>query len=117
MKNAINPEMKEKIRRVIRSVCVSEGINLFIATAEPVRVLFIINRVTKLNVITIVFIAPRSIIKLFFDCSTSSEPITAACPDPIPGRNEQSGAEMDAPKMDLKKSFFVGITSFNLHIF
>lgn len=60
----------------------------------------------KLKPITIVFIPPTNTKKPFLDCFKNSEPITAACPEPIPGRKEQSGAEIIELKIDFKKSFF-----------
>lgn len=35
-----------------------------------------------------------------------SEPINAACPEPIPGRKEQRGADIAAAIDDFRKSFF-----------
>jgi len=41
-----------------------------------------------------------------------SEPITAAWPAPIPGRNEQNGAASIAARDDFRKDFFFSFISF-----
>lgn len=46
-----------------------------------------------------------------------SEPIVAACPEPMPGRNEQRGAEMIVADEALRNSFFVSLIVFSLGIF
>ena len=55
---------------------------------------------------TIVLIAPTRKRKDLFDCGITSEPIRAACPDPIPGRKEQSGAASAAASDDFINSIF-----------
>lgn len=87
------------------------------AAAAPVRVLPMEYTTTKLNPMIIVFIPPTRIRNPLFDCFINSEPITAAWPEPIPGRNEQSGAEIIELIVDLKNSFFVIDTSLSLIIF
>ncbi len=52
-----------------------------------------------------VFIAPVRKRKPFLFCGMISEPRVAACPDPIPGRKEQRGAETKEAKKDLNVSF------------
>lgn len=105
IKNAKRPEIITVPIIIVKSVrVISERIS-FIATAAPVRVRPITKRVMKLRPITIVFIPPKRTKKPLFDCSKSSDPITAACPAPIPGRKEQSGAEIIAPRVALVNSF------------
>lgn len=62
-----------------------------------------------------VFIAPIKTRKLSRDCFMNSEPITAACPEPIPGRNEQRGADIIELTDALRKSFF-GILIFFIFV-
>jgi len=50
----------------------------------------------KLNATTMVFIAPTRKRKDSLSCSKISEPMTAAWPEPIPGRKEQRGADIRA---------------------
>ena len=54
----------------------------------------------------IVFIEPTKNRNCFGVWGIISEPITAACPEPRPGRTE-SGAEIEAAAIDLRISFFV----------
>lgn len=75
---------------------------LFIAAAAPVLVLFNRYNVVKLKTITSIFIVPSIIKNDFLDCGTISEDIVAACPEPIPGRNEHKGDEIIDPIIDLK---------------
>ena len=77
-----------------------------IAAAAPVLVLPMAYIVMNDRPITIVFIAPTRKRKPLLFCSISSEPMTAAWPEPIPGRNEQRGAEMIAARVDFESSFF-----------
>ena len=44
-------------------------------------------------------------------CSINSDPITAACPEPMPGRNEQKGEEIIAAEQAFPNSFFVNFIS------
>ena len=46
-----------------------------------------------------------------------SEPIVAACPEPIPGRKEQRGAEIEAAITDLINCFFGSFIFFRGEIF
>jgi len=71
----------------------------------------------KLNPTIIVFIAPKRIKNPFLDCCINSEPITAACPAPIPGRKEHNGAEIIDPKMAFINSIFGIFISFIGFIF
>ena len=116
----INARIPEKIIAtiiIIRSVSVISLSISFIATAAPVLVLPIANTVMKLKPITIVFIPPNKVKKPFFDCSINSEPITAACPAPIPGRKEHSGAEIILPRLAFKNSFLDSLIFLNGGIF
>ena len=63
-------------------------------------------RATKDKAIIIVFIEPTKNRNCLGVWGIISEPITAACPEPRPGRTE-SGAEIEAAAIDLRISFFV----------
>ena len=80
------------------------------AAAEPVRDFSIEKTVTKLSVMTATPNAPTSIKNSLFLCGRISEPMTAACPEPMPGRNEQKGAERSAALPARSISFFEGMT-------
>ena len=84
----------------------------FTATAVPERVLFILYIVINPNAETIVFIAPTKNRKERLSCWNISEPIVAAWPEPIPGRNEQRGADIAAAKNDFKNCFFLQLYFF-----
>ena len=71
----------------------------------------------KLKPIIIVFVAPTKKRNPFLSCWIISEPIVAACPEPMPGRNAQKGEEIKIAPIDLKKSFFFIFISFNGTIF
>lgn len=60
----------------------------------------------KLSAITIVLIEPTKNKKERLLCLNISEPIVAAWPEPIPGRNEQSGAEIADAIADFRNSDF-----------
>ena len=73
--------------------------------ADPVRVLFIAKRVIIEKPMTSVFVIPRRVrnsLLLFFVIRL---PISPACPDPMPGRNEQRGAA----KREARIGFFIFI--------
>ena len=59
------------------------------------------------NAITIVFIAPSKVKKLFLFVETMLEPITAACAEPREGKNEQSGAESIDARIIFREKFFL----------
>lgn len=59
----------------------------------------------KLKAITIVFIEPSRKRKDLFDCSDISEPNTAACPEPMPGRKEARG-DTKAETREILRIFF-----------
>ncbi|MEM4259192.1 MAG: hypothetical protein QXS38_00295 [Candidatus Pacearchaeota archaeon] len=82
-----------------------------IAAAEPERDFLIAYKVTKLNPMMIVFVAPIRKRNPFVFWGIISEPIVAACPEPMPGRNAQKGEEIRTAATDLKNSFF-GIVVF-----
>ena len=115
IKNASRPDTIIVPIMIDRSIRVISFSISFIATAAPVLVLPITKKVMKLNPITIVFIPPRRTRNPFFDCSKNSEPITAACPAPIPGRKEHKGAEIIEPRVAFVNSlrgifiFFKGV--------
>lgn len=67
--------------------------------------------------ITIVFIAPTRNRNPFCFCCMSSEPMTAAWPEPMPGRNEESGAANIAARVARRVSFFESIIFFRGCIF
>ncbi len=102
-KKAIMPETIIVRTEIIKLVGVIEFSMSFIAAAEPVRVFPIAYTVAKLKPMIIVFIAPTRKRKLRLSCLIISEPITAACPDPMPGRKEQRGAAIEAAKEDFSK--------------
>lgn len=58
------------------------------------------------NPIIIVFTAPESIRKDFLSKLNSSELITEACPEPIPGRKEKKGTINSDANVDFNISFF-----------
>ena len=69
----------------------------------------------KFRAATIVVIEPfikRKDLSFFSLCFVSSEPINAACPEPMPGRNEQRGAEIADAIEDFINSFFGRIIFF-----
>lgn len=86
----------------------------FIARADPVRVLSIAYKAIKLAAITIVFIDPTKIMKLFLVCLTISELMNAECPDPTPGRKENIGEINMAGIIERKMSL---LSIFNSFIF
>ena len=81
-----------------------------IATAAPVRVFCKEKRATKDKAIMTVFMEPTKNKNCLGVWGIISEPITAACPEPRPGRTER-GAEIEAAAIDLTISFFVRRTS------
>ncbi len=103
------PAMKIVITIYRRFVCVRDFRISFSATAAPERVLPMLYKAMKLREITIVFIAPVRKRKERLSCLKSSEPRVAAWPEPMPGRNEQSGAEIAAAREDFKNCFFVSL--------
>src|SRR3989338_7110898 len=76
-----------------------------IAAAEPERAREMAKTVTKLRDMTMMLIAPINARKLRLFCGTISEPMTAAWPEPMPGRKEQRGAAIDAAENVLISSF------------
>jgi len=102
---AISPERMTVVRRVRRCTVVSWGISSDSFAAIPERVFPIIYRVMNESERTSVFIAPRRKRNPRFDWGKSSEPRAAACPEPMPGRKEQSGAQSDAASVDFAYSF------------
>lgn len=77
-----------------------------IAAAEPVRVFWIEKTEMNERDITIVFMLPTKKRNCSGEESSedldSWEEISAACPEPKPGRNEAIGAMMDAGMIDFK---------------
>jgi len=67
--------------------------------------------------ITIVLITPTRKRNPLLFCSISSEPITAAWPEPMPGRNEHNGAEIIAANVALKVCFLGSFICFRGRIF
>lgn len=67
--------------------------------------------------ITIVLIAPTRKRNPLLFCSINSEPITAACPEPIPGRNEHNGAEIIAARVAFRLCFLGSLICFSGSIF
>lgn len=78
----------------------------FIATAAPERVLLMLYAAIKLSEITIVLIEPTKKRNERLSCLKISEPIVAAWPEPIPGRKEQRGAEIEEASIVLMICFF-----------
>ncbi len=113
IKNASEPEIIIVVIISKRCWSVISCRICFIANAAPVLVLLIEKTVIKLNPMTIVFIAPSKIRNPFCVCSINSEPMTAACPEPIPGRKEQRGAEIIAPRIAFRNSGFGTLICFN----
>ena len=70
----------------------------------------------KVNAVTIVVIAPIVKRNERLSCSLSSDAITAAWPEPMPGRKEQRGAAIAADNEDLRNCFFVNSICFNFGI-
>jgi len=70
-----------------------------IAAAVPVLVLWIEYNVRKLRAMTIVFMLPTRNKKDFGFVSVISEARKAACPEPMPGRNEEMGAVIAAARL------------------
>jgi len=101
----------------IRFVSVISGKISEIATAAPVLVLPMTNKVMNDKPITIVFIPPKRTKNPFLLWLINSEPITAACPAPIPGRKEHRGAEIIEPRVAFANSFFGILIFFNGEIF
>lgn len=67
---------------------------------------------------TIVFIAPSKIRNSFLLRSpVTSLPMTAACPDPRPGRKETKGDAIKDASRALFRDFFLIFTCFNLQTF
>lgn len=64
-----------------------------------------------------VFIIPKENKNCLGFCSVNSEESVAACPEPIPGRNEQSGPKIEQEKIDFRYSFFVRFASLKPVIF
>jgi len=89
----------------------------FIATAVPERALFIAYRATKFRAVTIVLMEPIKKRKDLESVSVISEAITAACPEPMPGRKEQRGAEIADARELFRNCFFVNFIFFIGEIF
>ena|SRR3989338_4373944 len=70
----------------------------------------------KVNAVTIVVIAPLRKRNERLSCSVSSDAMTAAWPEPMPGRKEQRGAAIAADMLDFINCFFVNTIFFNFGI-
>jgi len=66
---------------------------------------------------TVVFIAPTRNRKPLLFCSINSEPITAAWPEPMPGRKEHKGAEIIAARVAFRLCFLGSLICFSGSIF
>ena len=98
-KKAIIPEIKTTAKIKTKLLRVIEPSNSKTAADAPVRVLPMTKAVTKDKAITIVLIPPTKNKNSLLSCSPPiSEPITAACPEPIPGRKLHKGAAIPIPK-------------------
>ena len=101
---------------VIIIIAKIDGLTFFIISkieaAAPVRERPMLYMVTKDRAIIKVFKIPRRKRKPFRSCFMSSELITAAWPEPMPGRKEQSGAEKETAKIAEINCFFVRRISF-----
>ena len=110
--NAINVE-----RIIVRIIMIKSVVEIvfsrdFIATAVPERALFIAYNATKFNAVTMILIDPIKKRKERESVSVISDAITAAWPEPIPGRNEQRGAEIAAAKELFRNCFLVSFILF-----
>jgi len=97
-KKEIVPEIKTTAKIKIRVPREGMPMISFIATAAPVLVLEIKYREIKEKPMTKVFVAPMRTKNTFLSARAIVLPITAAWPEPTPGRKLQIGEAIKEPK-------------------